>query len=166
MQYGRHRPVRCVSTSALKEGSEKGGAGAGVGGGVMGWVGGWVGGGSAPSPRMHRGHQETLDLKVLAPHAGTQSYIMSLQSYIVTPHSAGCLQSVFLLLKVLEVLKTSKSRGGGGPAAPPHPPPPPPERLMWTWKATEHTGPCTSTHTQQAPAINLRPWCQPPAILL
>ena len=42
-----------------------------------------------------------------------------MQSYIVTVHSAGCLWSVFLHLKILKVLKASKS---GGAAAPPHPP--------------------------------------------
>ena len=42
-----------------------------------------------------------------------------MQSYIATPHSAGCLWSVFLLLKVPNMLKISKS---GGAAAPPHPP--------------------------------------------
>ena len=42
--------------------------------------------------------------------------IAGIQSYIVTPHSAGCLWSVFLLLKVLNMLKTSKSGGAHPPA--------------------------------------------------
>jgi hypothetical protein len=42
-----------------------------------------------------------------------------MESYIVTVHSAGCLWSVFLVLRVLEMLKTSKS---GGDAAPLYPP--------------------------------------------